>query len=138
MAVKPASAWSSAWTGSSGKATTNYQAGVEAYNGDWVGATVSQQPVMQANWLASLANGTWANGVQAKTTQGWKNDTVAKMANYGVGFTAGASAYSSAASKLQPFMVNAVAALPPRGDINQNLQRSAALALALHGAKGSF
>lgn len=138
MAVKPASAWSSAWTGSSAKATTNYQTGVEGYNGDWVTATTSQQAVMQANWLASIANGTWAAGVQAKTTQGWKNDTVAKMANYGVGFQAGAAAYAAAASKLQPFMVNAVASLPPRGDINANLQRSAALALALHGAKGTF
>lgn len=138
MAVKPASAWSANWTGSSGKATTNYQAGVEAYNGDWAGATTAQQATMQANWLASVNNGTWANGVQNKGTNGWKSDTVAKMANYGVGFTAGASAYSAAASKLQPFMQNAVNSLPPRGDINANLQRSAALALALHNAKGTF
>ena len=138
MAVKPASAWASNWSGSSARATTNYQTGVEAYNGDWAGATVSQQATMQANWLQSVQNGTWANGVNNKGTSGWKNDTVAKMANYGVGFSAGNAAYSAAAAKLQPFMQNAVNSLPPRGDINQNLQRSAALALALHNAKGSF
>lgn len=138
MAVKPASAWASNWSGSSAKATTNYQQGVEAYNGDWAGATTAQQATMQQNWLASLANGTWANGVNSKGTQGWKNDTVAKMANYGVGFQAGANNYAAAAQKLQPFLVNVVSSLPPRGDINQNLQRSAALAMALHNAKGSF
>ena len=138
MAVKPASAWSQNWTGSAGKATTNYQAGVESYSGDWVNATLSQQATMQANWLASLANGTWANGVQNKTTQGWKNDTVAKMANFGVGFQAGANRYAAAAAKLQPFMQQAVASLPARGDITANLQRSNALAMALHAQRGNF
>ena len=138
MAVKPASAWTSAWTGSSGTATTNYAAGVSAYNGDWAGATTAQQATMQANWLQSLANGSWAAGVNNTGTQGWKNATEAKKANYGVGFQAGANAYAAAAAKLQPFMVQAVASLPPRGDINANLQRSAQLALALHAARGSF
>lgn len=138
MAVKPASAWASAWTGSSARATTNYTAGVDSFTGDWAGATTAQQAVMQQNWLQSLANGTWANGVNNKGTQGWKADTVAKQANYGVGFQAGAPKYAAAANKLQPFMASAVASLPPRGDINANLQRSAALAMALHGQKGSF
>lgn len=138
MAVKPASQWSQNWTGSAGKATTNYTAGVDAYNGDWAGATTAQQATMQSNWLAALANGSWANGVNAVGTQGWKSATVAKQANYGVGFQAGANAYASAAQKLQPFLVNVVSSLPPRGDIQQNLQRSAALAMALHNAKGQF
>lgn len=138
MAVKPASQWSQNWTGSAAKATTNYTAGVDAYNGDWAGATTAQQATMQQNWLQSLANGSWANGVNNVGTQGWKSATVAKQANYGVGFQAGANAYSAAAQKLQPFLVNVVSSLPPRGDINQNLQRSAALAMALHNAKGQF
>jgi len=138
MAVKPASTWSSNWSGSAGRATTNYTQGVEAYNGDWAGATTAQQAVMQQNWLQSLANGTWANGVNAKGTSGWKQDTVAKQANYGVGFQAGANRYAASAAKLQPFLANAVPALPPRGDINANLNRSAALAMALHNARGQF
>src|SRR5690242_6128228 len=138
MAVKPASTWSSNWSGSSGRATTNYTAGVDAYTGDWAGATIAQQAVMQQAWLQSLADGSWAAGVSNTGTQGWKSATVSKQANYGVGFQAGASKYSAAAQKLQPFMASAVAALPPRGDINQNLQRSANLAMALHNARGQF
>lgn len=134
MAVKPASAWGQNWTASAGKASANYQTGVEAYNGDWAGATTAQQATMQSNWLAAISNGSWAAGVNARGTNGWKQATVAKMANYGTGFQAGASNYNTAAAKLQPFLVNAVASLPPRGDINANLQRSAALAMALHQA----
>lgn len=137
MAVKPASAWASAWTGSSGRATTNYTAGVTAYTGDWAAATTAQQAVMQQNWLTSLSNGTWAAGVNSTGTQGWKTATEAKSANYGVGFQAGSANYSAAANKLQPFVASAVASLPPRGDINANLQRSAAFAMALHQAAAS-
>lgn len=137
MAVKPASAWAANWTGSAGRATTNYKTGVDAYTGDWAAATTSQQAVMQQNWLNSLNNGTWAAGVNATGTQGWKSATDAKSANYGTGFQAGGSKYASAANKLQPFMSSAVASLPPRGDINANLQRSAALAMALHTASAS-
>jgi len=57
MAVKPASAWASNWSGSAGRATTNYTQGVDSFTGDWAGATVAQQAVMQQNWLQSLANG---------------------------------------------------------------------------------
>lgn len=138
MAVKPASTWSSNWTGSSGRATTNYTTGVEAYNGDWASATTAQQAAMQNNWLQSLADGSWANGVNNVGTSGWKSATVAKAANFGVGIQAGASKYAAAAQKLQPFMSQAVASLPPRGDINANLQRSAALAMALHNNRGQF
>ena len=63
MAVKPASAWATNWTGSAGRATTAYNAGVQAYTGDWASATTAQQATMQANWLNSLANGTWAEDV---------------------------------------------------------------------------
>lgn len=140
MAVKPASQWAQNWTGSSGRATTNYKTGVDAYTGDWAAATTAQQATMQANWLNSLANGTWAAGVNNTGTSGWKQATDAKSANYGVGFQAGSQNYSQAANKLQPYMASAVASLPPRGDINANLQRSAALAMALHtaAANGQF
>lgn len=134
MAVKPASQWSQNWTGSAGRAATNYTDGVNAYTGDWAAATTAQQATMQANWLAAISNGSWASGVNSTGTNGWKQATVAKAANYGVGFQAGANEYASAANKLQPFLQNAVNSLPPRGDINANLQRSAALAMALHQA----
>lgn len=134
MAVKPASQWSQNWQGSAGRAATNYTEGVNAYTGDWAGATTAQQATMQQNWLQSITNGSWAAGVNGTGTSGWKQATVAKAANYGVGFQAGANEYAAAANKLQPFLANAVGSLPPRGDINANLQRSAALAMALHQA----
>jgi hypothetical protein len=136
--VKTAQQAAQAWTGSSGRASTNYQAGVAGYSGDWASATTQQQAVMQQNWLASLANGSWANGVQSVGTAGWKAATQAKEQNYLTGFNAGSAAFQTSITKIMNYLATAVPALPPRGDINQNLQRSNALALALHSQRGSL
>lgn len=127
-----------AWTGSAGRASTNFQAGVAGYTGDWAGATTAQQAAMVNNWTQSINNGTWAQGVNAVGTAGWKSATQAKEQNYLTGFNAGANAYGVAIGKIMNYLASAVPALPPRGDINQNLQRSNALALALHSQRGNL
>ena len=68
----------------------------------------------------------------------WKSQTEKKSANYGVGFAAGAAAQAAAIQKIMQALATGVANLPPRGDINQNIQRSASLALYLHGLKGQL
>jgi|SRR5579863_6117710 len=124
------------WTGSQPRAVTAYTAGVQAYNGDWAGATVRQQGVMQTNWIASLS--TWAQHVQAVGTNGWKTATADKSANYSTGFSAGANNYATAAAKVLNALQTGVASLQPRGDINANLQRANALALYMHGLRGQL
>src|SRR5262249_61352668 len=84
------------WSGSAGRAATSYQQGVESYNGDWAGATVAQQAVLVANFNQAVNSGLWSQGVQAKGTAGWKADTVAKLANYSTGFTAGRARQAAA------------------------------------------
>lgn len=138
MAVKPASQWASNWSGSSAKASGNYVAGIQAYSGDWASATVAAQGLMLQNVTQAIQNGRWSTGVQRAGTTKWKQMSEQKSTNYVTGFSAGGNNYAAAAAKLQPFLSSAVAALPARGDINQNLQRSAALALALHQQRGNF
>lgn len=138
MAVKPASQWGTNWQASAGRAQQNFAAGVEGYTGDWAGATVAQEGAMLQGVTQAVTNGSWRNGVSRVGTNGWKAATAAKAANFGVGFNAGVNKYNAAAAKLQPYLASAVASLPPRGDINQNLGRSAALAMALHSQRGNF
>lgn len=136
--MKTAQQAAAAWAGSAGRAATNYGEGVSSYSGDWAGATTRQQAVMQTNWQQAVSSGRWANGVNATGTQGWKSATQAKTANYTTGFSAGAAKQAVAIGKIINFLGSAVPALPPRGDINANLQRANALALALHQQKGSL
>ena len=136
--MKTAQQGSQNWAGSGGRAATAYSEGVQGYTGDWAGATTRQQAVMVNNWTQAISSGRWASGVNNTGTSGWKSATVAKVTNYSTGFQAGAAKQAVAMGKIMNFLGSAVPALPPRGDINANLARSNALALALHQQKGNL
>jgi hypothetical protein len=136
--VKTAAQAAQNWSGASGRATTAYDAGVQAYTGDWASATVAQQPTMVNNWTQAVSGGLWARGVQAVGTAGWKSATQAKQTNYTTGYSAGATNFSAAIQKIISYESTVIASLPPRGDINQNLQRANAFALAMHSQKGNL
>ena len=126
------------WQAASGRATTAFAEGVQGYTGDWAAATVAQQGAMVTNWQQAVASGLWSRGVQATGTGGWKAATQAKQTNYTTGYSAGAPNYQAASNKIMGALGSIVPSLPPRGDINANLQRSNALALALHSQRGNL
>jgi hypothetical protein len=136
--VKTAQQAAEAWVGSAGRAATNWQSGVQAYSGDWAGATTRQQAVMQTNWQQAVASGRWANGVNQTGTSGWKSATTAKSSNYSTGFQAGASRQASAIAKIIAAEASIVPSLPARGDFTANVQRSVAMQTALHALKGTL
>lgn len=126
------------WQNSAGTAATNWQAGINNYNGDWVGATVGAYQ----NWVSGLANaqanGLWQAGIQAAGTAGWKSAAQAKAANYSTGFTAGSAEYQVAIQKVMGALNNIVPSLPPRGTYDQNKLRATTLMDALHSLKGQL
>ena len=136
--MKTAQQAQSNWTGSQGRATTAYTQGVQSYTGDWAGATIRQQSVMQANWDAAVLNGSWASGVNAIGTAGWKSATEAKSGNYSTGFSAGAQNYAAASQKIMSALATIVPNLPPRGTFDQNKIRSTTLMDALHAQRGQL
>ena len=125
------------WQNSAGRAAADYAAGVQAYSGDWAGATTSQQATMLANVTESVTSGRWAQGIQ-KAAATWKQDTVAKAPNYSQGFQAGAAKQAAAAQKIIGALNNIVPGLPPRGNFQQNLARANSLATELHALKGQL
>lgn len=136
--AKTAQQASDNWTASGPRASTAYQQGVSSTTADWAGNTTAAIPRMVQGFNEAAANGSISAGVQAVGTAGWKSATTAKVGNYTTGFTAGQSRYAAAAAKFIPAINAGVASLPPRGDVNQNLQRANSLALYLHGLKGTL
>lgn len=126
------------WSGSSGRAQTAYQQGVEGYSGDWAGATTSQQAAMLQGVQQAVTSGLWASRVNAVGTAGWKSATVARIANYGTGFSAGAAKQAAAIQKIIAAEQNIVPGLPPRGDFQANKQRATAFMDAMHALKGTL
>lgn len=136
--MKTAQQMNDAWKASAGTATTNYDAGVAAYTGDWAAATVAQESALLTNVTQAITNGTWRNKVQATGTGGWKTATQAKKANFTVGFTAGGANQLAAAQKIMAELGNIVPNLPPRGTYEQNKLRATTLMDALHARRGTL
>lgn len=126
------------WQGSSGKATTEYVAGVQNTQKDQAALAVAAGARYIQGVQEAYSSGRWASGIQRGGTAYWKSQTEKKSVNYGAGYAAGVSNYTAAAQKVMSAIAQGVANLPPRGDINQNLQRSASLATYLHGLKGQL
>lgn len=136
--MKTAATAASNWTAASGRASTAYTDGVQSTTKDQAALAVAAIPRMVSGFNQAAANGTIAQGLMRGGTAYWKSQTQAKVANYTNGYSAGANNYAAAASKFLPAIQNIVQQLPPRGDINQNLQRVSALALGLHALKGQL
>jgi hypothetical protein len=136
--VKTAQQAQQNWSGSAGRAATSYQQGIEGYTGDWAGATTAQQAAMLQGVQQAVTSGLWAARVNAVGTSGWKAATVAKIGNYSTGFTAGATKFNAAITKIIAAEANIVPGLPPRGDFNANLTRMTAFSQAMHALKGTL
>jgi len=126
------------WQASQGRAATAYQEGVQAFTGDWAGATVAQESAMLTGVTQAVTSGRWRSGVQAVGTGGWKAATVAKISNYSTGFSAGASAQAASAQKIMSALANIVPNLPARGTYEQNKIRATTLMDALHAQRGQL
>lgn len=136
--MKSAATAAANWQGSSGRATTDYVAGVTGTTKDQAGLAVAAGSRYIQGVQDAYASGRWAAGIQRGGTAYWKSQTEKKSSNYSSGYAAGVSNYQAAAQKVMAAIAQGVANLPPRGDINQNLQRSASLATYLHSLKGQL
>lgn len=126
------------WSGASGRATTDWNTGIQNTQKDQAALAVAAGARYIAGVQDAYSSGRWAAGLQRRGTSYWKSQSEKKSPNYSAGYTAGSANYAAAAQKVMAAIATGVANLPPRGDINQNLQRSASLATYLHGLKGQL
>lgn len=126
------------WAASAGRAATDWSQGIQNFSGDWAGRTTAQQATMLNNVTQAITSGRWAQGVNRRGTNGWKQATVDKAANYATGFQAGAARQSAAIAKILQAEANIVGSLPPRGSYEQNKARATAVMDGLHALKGQL
>lgn len=82
--------------------------------------------------------GKWAQRVAAVPLATWKQTSVQKgQGRLASGAQAGMAKYQAAIQKVLDAEKSIVAGLPPRGTVEQNIQRSSAFQLAMHQAFAS-
>lgn len=136
--MKTAAQAAANWSGASGRAQTAWNEGIQSTTKDQAALAAAAQPRWLQGVQDAAANNRFANGVTRRGTSYWKSQSQAKAGNYATGYTAGASNYQASAQKILSAEANIVSSLPPRGDINANLQRSQQFALAMHQLKGQL
>lgn len=126
------------WQAAAPRAATAWNEGIQSTTKDQAALAAAAQPLWLAGVQDAYANNRFASGVTRRGTAYWKQQSQAKSANYQTGYSAGVNNYSAAAQKILAAEAQIVSSLPPRGDINQNLQRVQQLDMALHSLKGQL
>lgn len=136
--MKPVDQWVSAYKASSGRAADSWAAGVQSTDKDQAALAVAAESRMRSGVVDAIDSGRWRAGITRRGTPYWRQRSLDKKANFSAGITAGGDNYGNAAQKLAPAIQTAVANLPPRGDLTQNIERVRALATYLHDRRGQF
>jgi hypothetical protein len=95
----------------------------------------------QATWLANTtaAANRWAQNVAAVTTAQWQQAFITKgLPRVATGAQAAQATFAVTLGKILATEKTIVAGLPARGNLDQNIARSAAFARAMNAAKGTF
>lgn len=119
--------------GASGEA---YKEGVQRVQGNPAEKAIAAKDRLVANFVASVNDGKWEAGLRRTTEQSWKAACVEK----------GAPALATAARVATEKVARAeaamgsirdgiVASLPPRGTIEENMERARLMAMGLHNAR---
>jgi hypothetical protein len=124
------------WAAKTAAAVDRYKQGIARVTGSPMQKAIAAQDRLLANFTESVVSGKWAAGLAKVSDQQWKTACTEK----------GAAAMPTAVrlaqekvARVEAQMANIrdqiVGGLPPRGSIEENLERARQMALRMHEAR---
>lgn len=135
MAKRMASAADAAakWQQNFGASGAAWAAGIDAVDVSPGQLAVAALPRYLAGVQANAQK--WATNTGRMSLQQWKDASKSKgQTRLSSGAAAGAAKYAAQIQKVLTAQQSIIAALPPRGDVNANIERSRQFQLAMHEA----
>lgn len=127
-----AAKWASKY-GASGEA---YKAGIAKVQDNPAQKAIAAQDLMVANFNDAVSSGKWANGLAKVSLQSWKQAATEKGAPaIAAAARVGQSKVQAAEAVMGPIRDSIVSSLPPRGTLEQNLERSRQMATKMNQAR---
>lgn len=126
-----------AWAQNLAGAQARMQAGAQAVTTSPGQAAAAQQ----ATWLANVtaAANRWAQNVAAVSTAQWQQSYIQKgLPRVATGAQAAQNSFAQTLGRIIAAEKTIVAGLPARGNLDQNIARSAAFQRAMAAQRGSF
>jgi len=121
--AKDAATVAAEWASRLGQSTAKIEAGIRAVTQAPGAAAARQKNV----WVQNVAQSQdkWARNVGRVTLSEWQDAAVTKgVGRIGQGATAAVPKMTAFLQAFLPFQENIVNSLPPRGDLNANIQRA--------------
>jgi hypothetical protein len=138
MAQLSPQALAAKWQAAVAGASAAYTAGVNAVSVNPAQSAIAAVDRWVAGIQAAAANGSYVKGLQNVTLQSWKQAAVTKGAPaLATGAQVGQAKVMAAATKWQPIVQQLVASLPPRGTVEQNINRAATFIRGMASAKAN-
>lgn len=126
------SALAARWQAKLAGATEAYKAGVQGVTVNPAQQAIAAKDLMVANFNNAMNNGKFEAGLANVTLASWKAAAMDKgAANLAAGARVGAAKVEAAERVIGPQRDAIVASLPPRGTLDQNLERAVAMARAM-------
>lgn len=126
----------SKWKQRAGAASGDWLKGVQSVTEAPGQKAAAQEDKMLQNFTEAITSGRWRNAVSAVTLQMWQQACADKgKQNYQTGIAASEEKYFQAMQKMMPIIESIKQSLPPKGDIEQNIARSAEFQRRMNEAK---
>jgi hypothetical protein len=126
-----------AWANNLGAATQRMQAGANAVTTSPGQLAAAQAQVWLANTTAAV--NLWQQNTAAVTAQQWKDAYITKgLPRVGQGAQAAQASFAQTLGRIIAAEKSIVPGLPARGNLEANINRSAAFARAMNQLRGSF
>ena len=125
------------WANNLAAANARMQAGAQAVTVSPGQAAAAQQGVWLANTTAAANR--WAQNVAAVTTAQWQQAFITKgLPRVATGAQAAQPQFAVTLAKIIQAEKGILPSLPPRGNLQANIARSAAFATAMNQLRGTF
>lgn len=117
------------WQAKYGGSTEAYKQGVQSVQGNPAQKAIAAAPRWQASLQEAFANGSYEAGLSKVTEAGWKQACVEKGAPaIAAAARMGVAKVEAAEREIGPQRDAIVNSLPPRGTLDENLERAAQMA----------
>lgn len=123
------------WAQKYGASSEAYKKGVNRVTESPMQKAVAQQSALLNNFTQSVVSGKWARNTGAVQLPTWKTACTEKGAPaIAAAARVGAEKYARKEAQNKPIRDQIRASLPPRGTIEENMERSRQMAMGMHEA----
>jgi len=124
------------WASRTGGSAEKYKAGIQRVQGNPAQKAIAAQDRLLTNFTEAVTSGRWAAGLAKVSEATWKQAAIEKGAPaLATAARVAQEKVARAEAELGPIRESVRSSLPPRGTVEENLERARQMAMGMHLAR---